>query len=83
MEDNKMIAPEETELNKLSMKQQWFLQQLYKRRTQGQVLNEYKSELAKQFDEQWLVALKTQKSKRPIIIMLIIGGVLSILYKTL
>lgn len=76
-----MISSTETELNKLSMKQQWFLQKLYKRRDQGVELSGHEVEIAGRFEEQWQVALKHQKSKRPIIVMVIVSVLLGILYR--
>ncbi len=68
-----------TELNALSMKQKWFLQQLYKRQANGSALTDEEREIASRFGTQWAAALKIEKAKRPVIVFLLIGSLLAVL----
>jgi hypothetical protein len=64
--------------NSLTMKQKFQLQKLYKRQSNGENLEGEELHLADRYHDDWQSALAEQKSKRPIIIFLIISALLAV-----
>ena len=75
-----MITNHETDLNQLNTKQKFYLQELYKKRKRGEVLNNQEQDLVLRFSEQWTAAEKRQRSMLPFIGILIVIAVLRVIY---
>jgi mRNA degradation ribonuclease J1/J2 len=64
----------------LTTKKKFQLKKLYKRQSNGEKLEDEEQLLAEHYREDWQAALTEQKSKRPVIIFLIVCALLAVFF---